>query len=254
MVCGILFKPIETLLVPHFGVFWGRLKPEFSSCQEVAPLAPIVERFEDTPGPDIALSEIPLLPRIWFLHQNDVELIQLQRDRFLFNWRKRKPIDQYPRYPNVFDKFQAHFLNFQRFLSGENLGTVTPLQYELTYVNLILQGSGWNDISDIGNVFPDFAWRKRAERFLKQPEAASWRTSFALPNSGGRLHLHIQKALRRSDRHPLLRFELTARGMAIDMSHEAMREWFDIAHVSLVHSFADMPGEQVQEIIWRRKR
>jgi uncharacterized protein (TIGR04255 family) len=251
VVCGILFKPIETLLVPHFGVFWERLKPEYPTCQEVAPLAPAVERLDNSPIPDL---KIFVLPRIWFLHQNDSQIIQLQRDRFLYNWRKRRPSDEYPRYPQVIEKFQNHLLNFQSFLNELNIGTIIPVQYELTYVNLILQGSGWDDMSDISHVFPDFAWRTSKQRFLPAPEGISWQTSFPLQNRMGRLRMHIQKAQRRDDKHPLFRFELTARGMASDSSHEARRAWFDASHESVVRGFADVTADELQKTLWRRKQ
>jgi uncharacterized protein (TIGR04255 family) len=251
VVCGILFKPIETLLVPYFGVFWERLKPEYPTCQEVAPLAPSVERLDDSPRPDLQIS---VLPRIWFLHQSDTQVIQLQRDRFLYNWRKRQPSDEYPRYSRVIENFQNHLLNFQNFLNELNIGTITPLQYELTYVNLILQGSGWDDISDINKVFPDFAWRTNKQRFLSEPEGFSWQTSFRLQNRMGRLRVHIQKAQRRNDNHPLFRFELIARGMANDTSSEARRAWFDAAHESAVRGFADVTADELQKTLWRRKQ
>ena len=250
VVCGILFKPIETLLVPHFGVFWERLKPEYPTCQEVAPLAPSLERLDDSPRPDLKIS---MLPRIWFVHQSDSQVIQVQRDRFLYNWRKRRPSDEDPRYPQVMDKFQNYLLNFQSFLNDLDIGTIIPLQYELTYINLILQGSGWDNMSDISRVFPDFTWRPNKQRFLHEPEGINWQTSFRLQNRMGRLRVHIQKAQRRNDNHPLFRFELTARGMANDTSPEARRAWFDSAHESAVRGFADITAEELQRTLWRRK-
>ena len=49
VVCGVLFKNIDKLLVPHFGQLWERFKPEYNDCQEVAPIAPVIEG--NSPGP-----------------------------------------------------------------------------------------------------------------------------------------------------------------------------------------------------------
>jgi hypothetical protein len=124
----------------------------------------------------------------------------------------------------------------------------------LTYVNLIPQGSGWDDISDISQVFPDFAWRTSKKRFLPPPEGMSWQTSFPLPHRMGRLRVLIQKAQRRDDKHPLFRFELTVRGMASDTSPEARRAWFDAAHEWVVRGFADVTADELQKTLWRRKQ
>jgi uncharacterized protein (TIGR04255 family) len=254
VVCGILFKTIEALLVPHFGMLWERFKPEYPGCQELAPIAPTIERFGELAQAELQLSDIPPLPRIWFLHDNNNEIIQVQRDRFLYNWRKTEPEDEYPRYRSVIRKFQTHLSKFQTFLGEIDLGTITPVQYELTYVNHIPQGDGWDEFSDIGKVFPDCTWQGRRSRFLPFPEGINWRTSFTLPNFAGRLHVRIQKGIRRKDGHPLLLFELTGRGIGSHTSLDEMWTWFDLAHEWIVHGFADLTAPQIQKSVWRRKK
>ena len=91
VVCGVLFKPLESMLAPHLGVLWDRFKAQYRTCQEVAPLAPIVERFDESPGVELAISDKPPLPRIWFIHESETGIIQVQRDRFLHNWKKVRP-------------------------------------------------------------------------------------------------------------------------------------------------------------------
>src|SRR5206468_7988683 len=97
VVCGMSFKPVQ-LQIPHIGLFWERCREEYPTCQEVAPLLPVIERFgeEDTSEAQV-FNEVPL-PRVWFIHRQDTGIIQLQRDRFLHNWKKGKPTDAYPRY------------------------------------------------------------------------------------------------------------------------------------------------------------
>jgi uncharacterized protein (TIGR04255 family) len=120
VVCGVLFEPIIGFLLPHFGLLWEKFRQEYPRCQEVAPLMPVVESPEQLPPQEIVVSEIPL-PRVWFLH-DDGRIIQVQRDRFLHNWRKLQPANEYPRYRKVFHMFQDHFSTFQNFLSENELG------------------------------------------------------------------------------------------------------------------------------------
>jgi uncharacterized protein (TIGR04255 family) len=251
VVCGVLFEPIKAFLVPHFGLLWEKFRPEYPNCQEVPPLMPTIESFEEFPPAEIEIPEIPL-PRVWFLH-DDGRIIQVQRDRFLHNWRKFRSTDEYPRYRKVFHMFQMHLSTFQEFLNELRLGTVTPRQYEMTYVNLIPQGEGWETTSDVHKVFPDFCWQGEKERFLPAPDGINWRTSFPLPNRAGRLHMHIQTARRRDDKRRLFRFEITARGIGTDTSSNAMQAWFDLAHEWIVRGFADSTGPQIQRDVWRRK-
>ena len=95
VVCGVLFNRLP-MQAAHLGVLWEKFKPDYPSCQDVNPLAPIMETFDGSPGvpQEIDLSDV--LPRTWFLHKRGVGVVQVQRDRFLHNWKKSKPDDEYP--------------------------------------------------------------------------------------------------------------------------------------------------------------
>lgn len=88
VVCGILFQNLESFLTPHVGLLWEKFKLDYPYCQEVAPLAPAIEQFGESLDVEFDLIDIPPLPRVWFLNENGSEIIQIQRDRFLHNWKK----------------------------------------------------------------------------------------------------------------------------------------------------------------------
>jgi len=254
VVCGILFTPIEQLLAPHLGLLWEKFKVGYPKCQEVPPLMPVIERFEQLSEPEMKISDTPPLPRIWFLDADDNRIIQVQRDRFLHNWKRMCPEDEYPRYRIVIETFRRYLALFQSFLAEADLGGIQPLQYEMTYVNIIPQGEAWDDTSELGRVFPDFIWRVNDKRFLAKPDAFVWRTRFVLPDRKGRLHTKIEMGRRVKDEHPLLRFELTARGIGTDRSLDGMWGWFDTAREWIVRGFTDLTGSEAQENIWRRTK
>jgi uncharacterized protein (TIGR04255 family) len=251
VVCGLLFQPIKEFLVPHFGLLWEKFKREYPRCQHVDPLMPVIES-PTGPQPEEIISEVPL-PRIWFLH-DDGRIIQLQRDRFLHNWRKLKPTDEYPRYRTVFKMFRTHFSTFQEFLNEHQLGDIIVRQCEMTYVNVIPQGEGWETVEDTQKVFPDFSAGSRKDLFLPAPAAVNWQTSFSLPDNAGRLHMNIQSARRLADNRRAFRFEITARGIGTDKSLDGMQTWFDLAHEWIVRGFADYTGVDIQRNIWGRIR
>jgi uncharacterized protein (TIGR04255 family) len=178
VVCGIHFTRLDELLNPYLGLLWEKYKPEYSRCQEVAPLMPIIENFDQ--GEPQEVDMLPL-PRTWFVHDNNRNIIQVQRDRFLHNWRKIHSSDNYPRYDNIIKDFRDRLSTFTEFLKENNLGTLTLLQYELTYINHILQGDGWETINDVEQIFPNFSWQKGKNSFLTSPETINWQTSFVLP-------------------------------------------------------------------------
>ncbi len=254
VVCGVLFEPIQALLAPHLGLLWEKFKPEYATCREVPPLAPTIEHFEGPPSLELGITDAPPLSRIWFNHTDGNGIIQVQRDRFLHNWKKVRPDDAYPRYDSAIRMFRDRLARFETFLQENNLGKVVPRQYEMTYVNHIPLGEGRKALSDVGKVFPDFAWRTKTDRFLSTPENINWRTSFPLPHHEGRLHATLRSATRNSDGQSVLIFELAARGMGQDPSREAMWRWFDLAREWIVHGFTDLTGHDVQQHRWGRRR
>lgn len=121
------------------------------------------------------------------MHKNGNGIIQVQRDRFLHNWRKLNAETTYPRYDQVIGMFLDHFGTLQRFLAQHKLGSIEPLQYEMTYVNHIYTGEGWTANADVGKIFADFVWRTAQTRFLPDPEGINWRTTFVLQDKAGRM-------------------------------------------------------------------
>ncbi|MBI3682245.1 MAG: TIGR04255 family protein [Acidobacteria bacterium] len=255
VVCGILFKSLDQLLAPYLGLLWERFKGDYPTCQEVPPIIPIIESFEERRAdqkPEFA--EIPPRPRVWFVHSNGNGVIQVQRDRFLHNWRKLKQVDKYPRFEQVFGMFSSHLGTFRAFLEEHKLGTVEPLQYELTYINHVYQEEGWRTNAEVGRIFADFVWRAKEGRFLPPPEGINWRSTFVLPNRAGRVHMVVRNGESREDGRPLYVFELTARGFIGNNSLDNMSEWFALAHEWIVCGFTDLTDEKTQRDVWMRTR
>ena len=253
VACGIVFEPLNDLLVPHFGLLWERFRKEYPQCQEVPPLAAAIESFEEARGQRlrIEVGTLPPLPRVWFQHETGSGLIQLQRDRFHYNWRKFGPADAYPRFENVIENFRQHFDQLESFLRENNLSNIRPVQYELTYINHIEQKEAMPHLSNIGITFPDFSWRSNKERFLPDPEAVHWQTIFPLPDQAGRLHITINNGKRVHDKKAILNLEITARGIPAAAPKDKMWHWFDLAHEWIVQGFTDLTSNSAQKE-WKR--
>jgi uncharacterized protein (TIGR04255 family) len=248
VVCGILFEHIDKFANAYLGVLWEKYKPEYIKCQEVAPLVPLIETFDES---EPRLDMLPL-PRTWFVHAENHKIIQVQRDHFLHNWRKVQEGDPYPRYETIIGDFKNYLLKFTEFLNENDLGTLMPQQYELTYINHIYQGEGWNTLSDIGHIFPNLSWQKREDSFLTSPENINWQTAFVLPERAGRLRAKIQSGMQRESGRQVIVFELTVRGIGSYQRLDTIWAWFDLSHNWVVRGFTDLTAPQVQQDIWRR--
>ena len=258
VVCGVQFKPLTKFLVVHYGDLWRKYKPEYDGCEETNPLVPIIERFGDSSSTDLQPPSEPFLPRLWFVHREKSGIVQVQRDRFLHNWKKAA--GEYPHYEKVFNLFKDRYTTFLTFLAENKLGTVEPVQYEMTYVNHIPQPMGWETLNEFSKVFPDFPWHTEdpwkpgSKRFLPSPDGRNLSLNFSFPDQSGRLHVTIRNGVHRIGKHPVLLLDLTVRGIGPEKTKAAMVRWFDVAHEWIVRGFADLCGQEMQDNVWRRTR
>lgn len=233
-------------------MLWKRFGPQYTQLKETSPLNHLIERFGPPDENKLQISEIPELPRTWFIHEDGTGVLQIQRDRFLHNWRKVKDNDKYPSYENVLKYFKEHLQTFREFCEEYRLGTIRSDQLELTYVNHIPLGEGLNNFSELNQVIPDFSWRNDADRFLPSPNIINWRTGFVLPENTGRLHIIVRTALRKTDNQRILYLELTARGMPQASDEDSLWKWYASAHNWIVAGFADITASKMHKI-WERK-
>lgn len=253
VVYGVQFEPLG-LQCPTIGLFWQAVRQEYPSFAENPPLAPVIERFDPDRRTEtqIELMARPPLPRLWFIDRTENWLIQVQDDRFLYNWKRVKDQDAYPRFEVVSTKFFEAWERFQGFCQSEGLPLPSVNQLEMTYINHIRVTDVEAYVRDASNIFPDMRWRETHE-FLPSPEILAWKTSFLFPDRQGRLHVSMRHAIRRKDQQRVLLLELTARGAAASKERESIRAWFAMAREWIVRGFADLTDEQAQKERWGRK-
>ena len=242
VVFGVTFEPLHQFKTPYIGLFWEKIRKEFPQCEQ----APVLGNFDEVIDPDIGLPT----PRIWLINRGGDHLVQIQKNKLLFNWRRRN--EQYPSFTPVHEGFIAKFDSFKEFISDHGLGDVKIKGYDLTYINIILQGEAWESLDSIGQLFPDLSWRHKS-RFLSGMDDIVWRLVFPLPEDKGNILLLLQKGYRKSDNLPLLRFEITTNGFNNDPSPQGMNEWFQLAHEWIVRSFEDVTDDGVQREVWKKK-
>ena len=138
-VLSIQFEPLAGLTAAHVGVLWQSFRDRLPIIEEHQRLPPALEKFgpPSPPQVEVTVDEKPPVPRLWFLNEQGTELIQVQSDRFVHNWRKMQSLDPYPRYEPIRDKFRDEVKTLGQFLKDERLGSLAVNQCEVTYVNHI---------------------------------------------------------------------------------------------------------------------
>ena len=126
------------------------------------------------------------------------------------------------------------------------------LEHELTYINHIPQGEGWETLEDLADVLPIFAASSEQFRFLPHPKNLAWNMRFDFPDELGRLDVKLSQGVRRTDKHPILLLQLTARGKASGPSWESSRIWYETAHNWIVNGFTDITTPKIQQL-WERE-
>ncbi len=252
VACSALFSTAKPLRGIHIGLYAQRIQSDFPQIEEVPPLVPVVEFQEPgTGGAQLtyAVGPLPPLRRTWFITDDGRNLIQVQEDRFIFNWKKAADDDRYPSYDEVIERFDRHLAGFIEFVTEQDLGPLSYRQFGLIYVNQIPLGPPEVEISE-SRLLVDHVRDTTRPRFLGEPVGVNWVSIYELPNHEGRLYMTAQSA-RAPDGRRILRLDLTARGVPADTVDRG-RAWFDQAHTWITRGFADLTAEDIQQRVWRR--
>ena len=255
VVLSVLFEPLKELLAPHLGEIWQEFKPEFERIMEHPPVPPRVEKFPNPIGevPQVHVERGPNLARIWFMHEDDSRLIQVQRDRFTFNWRKTGTTPRYPGFAAIFADFEGFYNRFSHVLEKQGIGEIRPMQYELTYVDQLFHGNGWTTLNDIGKIYNFFVPTQQLNSFWSDAESMIFRTSFSVPDLHGRLHLSISTRVKMPEQQQTLQTDFTMRGFPENAEYDAMIAWFKTARARMRDKFSSIFTEGVQTQVWGRK-
>ncbi len=245
VVVGLSFSPLVKMKVAHIGLFWNTIKSEFPKCQQAPILGADLQNIDEIIEPETGAP----IPRTWFINNTDDHLIQLQKNRFLFNWRKRE--QTYPHFEEISKRFFLYLKEFEEFSEGNDIGTIEYKNYELTYINNILMIEQWDKINAVRNLFPDISWNNEEKHYLRNPETINWQSVFTLQDGKIKLITKIQSGFRRIDNHPLYIFEITARSNENGASIKK-EEWYELAHESIVLAFEDLTAENIQKNVWKK--
>lgn len=238
----------------RLGLVWQRFRDRFIRVEEKPELDAAFERFgpleKTVPGVRFEVGAAPW-PRLWFINEAGNELVQVQRDRFIRNWRKTDGQPDYPRYSNLRAAFVSDWEIFAGFVTEELKSSLVPNQCEVTYVNIIEA----TDPSRLDQVL-SFISGSYSDAYLAKPERAEVQFRYVLKDEmdkpWGRLHVAATPAMRATDNQPVVRLSLTARGNPPTHDMEGAMNTLDAGHEAVVRGFASITTPEMHAA-WRRK-
>jgi len=243
LVIGAYFDPpLRSLRSEHMGLLWSRLRDDFPTVQQQGPLG----------GPGTGRDAIEMLsdevfpmPRFWFISEDEVNLIQVQKDAFLFNWRKRET--EYPHFAEHlkprFDKYYDIFEEFAR--EDVGLEDIRVGRCELAYIDLIRSCDYWKRPEDTPNLIPSFS----VPDFGKAPAFSCSYRFEPMPNVQLQVSLRVAEAVG-DPSSPLLILEFKAVGHMASAPKSSVWKWYEHAHDAIGTCFLEITSKEIQRRYW----
>lgn len=252
---SVQFKQIQGFGNVHLGLFWSRHQDDFPYVNDADPIATQHESF-GTPQ-----QNLPSRPRIQFgsnpnarlqmMSQDQREMLQLQSNRIVYNWRRIKQDDQYPRWSHTKPQLIRYWTDFTDFLSDLSTGPVQPDQWEVIYVNHFIKGLDWNSARDWQHILPGLIGNTDMIHGGNL-ESLSGNFHILLDNNAGRLHIDAGLGYRNDPEADspteVLTLQLTARGpIDPDDSDTSLNDGLELGHAAIVNNFAAITSEDAQQ-------
>jgi uncharacterized protein (TIGR04255 family) len=250
---GVYFsREIEALHAEHIALFWSIRRSEFPTIKQeplvTLPLPlPLLQRSLVVGFP--APGEIFPSPRFRLESADGGTVVQIQRNAFLFNWRKRG--DRYPHFDVVKKSFDRNIGLFDEFLKKELSTSIPQIQFtELNYINLIEQNEYWQGPPDTKRILPRFRLPVDETTALGPVDfnlTAIQRLSQDVSvtigvRSGGRSTPTGVK--------PALVFEFRAIGSLGTATKVEADAWFEKAHETVGECFVTTTSPEIQAQYW----
>ncbi len=243
-------------LQPHVLADWSAVRERLPQWRLRDRMTTIVEVFGLAPAvgvrPSIEFSRAGEAPptRSWFLSTAGTELLQIQDNALVRNWR-RVSRERYPRYPTIRRDFERDYTELSELLAEKGLGQIVPTQCEVTYVNFIDTAAVPRDRTLAG-----FSGAT-SDEFLPEPEDEQFVLRYLMEGDNGqpigRLHIQWRPAIDHAGNH-VQQLRLTARGAPTSSNLDGILEWFDRGREWVVRGFASFTHSYMHENVWERSK
>ncbi|MBI3837665.1 MAG: TIGR04255 family protein [Planctomycetia bacterium] len=244
-VLGVQFEPLGPMRNAHLGAFWKSLGDEWKRVSEAPALPAQMESFTNAPNWGMMSIQFQLTQdvtnRLQIRNEAGDRMIQIQNGRLHVNWLGHEGVE-YPRYPKVREQFDSILDRFRAFARREELGELTPNQWEVIYINRIPKATVWHSPADWGFFRP---LREHVALSLVHLESFLGEWHYEIPEQRGRLHAnfrHVREPDASAKESVIL--TLTARGgVGGDQNLASLGEGLDLGHETIVISFKELMSD-----------
>jgi uncharacterized protein (TIGR04255 family) len=221
--------------------------PEVTEHEELAPFKEVF----GLPASSAFTRSVPLFEigdgkvlRYNFRNPDLREQFQLQRDRIAFFWQRGECAEDYPRFPNVLEKFERGVATLDEFSKRQGWGQLRPNGISVCYTNRISKGEGWNSADDLENVLS--FWRK--------PTLSNAAETVEIENTGillksivkseskpiARMYVTLDSAAAPSDNPETLEIAFTVRGPSPSKELSDVRAFLEMGRRQIVTTFVSI--------------
>lgn len=252
VVLSVQFAELQAYRTVHAGLLWEqKFRKDYPIFAEQPPLDPVFEVFGPQASvPQIRLKQMPgpQVPRLWLTNNQKTELVQVQADRFLRNWRKVGKGAEYPRYEALRESFFAGLDEIDDFFRSSNIGRVQPNQCEVTYVNRLeienrdlrtCPGAALKLFSE-GSLQLD-----REGSQLPEAEDCNLSVRYVMKDGHGKPRGRLLVTVQSWAGEPALRLDLTVRGAPETADFEGVARFLDEGRRTIVHGFTALTRDQM---------
>lgn len=245
---GVHFRPLSGWSIPHFGLFWNEIKAEYPKFEVHPPIASeMAFRLEVDPRRSKfqVVGDVPV--RCWFLHKSETRLVQVQSSAFIQNWRKLSPLSPYLHYDDLRPSFVEMWRIFREFLRRNAIGDPSVTECEVTYINHIDRGRGWDRFAELPEITPTWAGTTSG-LFLPAPLSVSINALYPIGDNGGRLEIALQPGVRKEDGTETIQLALTARCKPQSAGNDDLLQCLDLGREWVVRGFTDFTSPKLHNI------
>jgi uncharacterized protein (TIGR04255 family) len=255
VVLGAQFDVIPGFLTPHLGLIWQHFRGKFPHIEEQPPLLPVFETFGSNPqfAASFQLNIRPDPPRLIFINESRTELLQVQKDRFLHNWRKFGAGDDYPRFERMLQTFESGFTTYVDAIVDAGLPRPVPNQCEVTYINQIPVPEG----QSLSELSADLFGQHTGNLILAdlgEAEDLRFMIRYVIRDEAGEPYgrmIASAEPARRLDGQLIVQLTMTARGRPLSPTMGGVVDFFMKGRAGVVRGFAHLTGPKMHKI-WER--
>jgi uncharacterized protein (TIGR04255 family) len=242
---GFYFQKIDGWNVLHHGALWERFRSKYPD-YEFLPLVIDVQP-QGQPGLTLNLSSPPL--RVGFVDKTKTQLVQMQDNFFLHNWRKTSHVLEYQRYETVKAQLREDWNILQSYLQDSSLKQPAVARCQMDYFNHLVRGVDWQDFADLPGIFT--VWRGVQQSTASgELQTVSFNLSYRL--ASGTVNVAVQPAIRTNDGKEIIQFTLSSSVASSKAEGEGLFASLDECHANAALAFLDFTTDRAREK-WRQK-